>query len=430
MNSKELDLFCEIYEDKTILDKFSLIDIMLYIQIKTKDLQGIMSSPFSSSSTGSTNYDDLIYNTIDRLKYDRGADIEYIDKWLKEFEIDINDIVKNNFGLNEIGKYINVKHNDFQGTQEGQQKAHLIQVEFLDYFLKLYASNFLPSSYSGFDGRYKNEWVNIKEDEHYNVEFLNCFCKSIFDEIPTIKISFNLNYENNIKNFASKLHDEISDNVLRLSDFKIRVYLDYISKTIKKRQLQLITSENIDSWLVKYSLDIDDFPFFNNKKFNLLLNKDYKGEHFSVEERREVFKIQSDFFLYASMIESNKILDFIDSLKTSLKTPLDESNSQKGILKIDPIFKSLKGFNTFNYILDQLDLNLSTCNERGAQAMFRGIWTCPLSKEIIFKDHGKLENYVKYLKNIYNVEYKSYSMSNGDNYHISIEKYLSIYCPD
>jgi hypothetical protein len=426
MNSKELDLFCEIYEDKTILDKFSLIDIMLDIQIKTKDLQGIMSSPFSSSSTGSTNYDDLIYNTIDRLKYDRGANIEYIDKWLKEFEIGIDDIVKNNLGSNEIGKYINVKYNDFQGTQESQQKAHLIQVEFLDYFLKLYASNFLPRSYSGFDGRHKNEWIIIKQDEYYNVEFLNCFCKSIFDEIPAIKISFNLNYENNIKNFASKLHDEISDNVLRLSNFKIRVYLDYISTTINRRQLKLISSDYLNDWIEKYSLDIENFPYFNNTVFNLLLNKDYLGEHSSVEERREVFKIQRDFFLYASMIESNKILNFIDSLKTSLEIPLEKKSTKPEAVIVDPIFKSKDSLSTFNLIINELfgSNDNAIIKQKKAQAKLDAIWSCPASKSEIFKEFIDKKDYLDYLNKRLEVGYTSRSISDGSRYHTAIKNWL------
>jgi hypothetical protein len=373
MDTEKLDLFCELYEDETILDKYSLIDIMIDLQIKSKDLLSIICGGFNINSGGSKKQDDLIFETIDSLTYDKGADIKYVDKWLVEFEIDIEDIIRNNLGSNKIENFINVKYKDFKGTKGDKRKAYLIQVEFLDYFLKFYASNFLPRSDSGSDVRYKNEWIIIKQGEYYNVEFLNCFCKSIFDEIPAIKISFNLNYENNIKNFASKLHDEISDNLLRLSDFKIRVYLDYISKTIKKRQLQLITSENINSWLVKYSLDIGDFPFFNNNEFNLLLNKDYLGEHSSVEERREVFKIQRDFFLYASMIESNKILNFIDSLKKSLEIPVGKTNTQIGYLIVDPIFKSLEGLKAFNYVLEQFGINLSTATKRGAQVKLNAV---------------------------------------------------------
>lgn len=425
MDTEKLDLFCEIYKDVTILDKYSLIDIMIDLQIKSKDLSSIIWRGFNNNSGGSKKQDDIIFETIDSLTYDKGADIEYVNKWLVEFEIGIEDIVNNNLGSNEIEKYISVKHNDFQGAKEDKRKAHLIQVEFLDYFFKLYASNFHSRSYSGFDGRYKNEWVIIKQDQYYNVEFLNCFCKSIFDEIPAIKISFNLNYENNIKNFASKLQDEISDNVLRLSDFKIRVYLDYISKTIKKRQLQLITSENINSWLVKYFLDIDDFPFFNNKEFNLLLNKDYLGEHSSVEERREVFKIQRDFFLYASMIESNKILNFIDSLKTSLEIPVEKPSNQIGDVIVDPIFKSLEGFKAFNCVLEQFGINLSTATKRGTQVKLNAIWKCPHSKKVIFKEHAELKEYVAYLKRIFNVNYDNRSMSNGAGYHNDIKNWLS-----
>jgi len=427
MDTEKLDLFCEIYKDNAILDKYSLIDIMIDLQIKSKDLSSIIWRGFNNNSGGSKKQDDIIFETIDSLTYDKGADIEYVNKWLVEFEIGIEDIVNNNLGSNKIGNYISVKYKDFKGTEDNKSKAYLIQVEFLDYFLKLYASNFLPRSYSGFDGRYKNEWIIIKQDEYYNVEFLNCFCKSIFDEIPAIKISFNLNYENNIKNFASKLHDEISDNVLRLSDFKIRVYLDYISTTINRRQLKLISSDYLNDWIEKYSLDIENFPYFNNTVFNLLLNKDYLGEHSSVEERREVFKIQRDFFLYASMIESNKILKFIDFLKTSLEIPFEKSSKKVEVVIVDPIFKSEDSLTIFNLIISELfciNDNAITKQTR-AQVKLEAIWSCSASRSIIFKQSISKKDYVDYLNKRLKVVYLSRSMSDGSKHHSDIKNWLN-----
>jgi hypothetical protein len=309
MDPEKLDSFCQIYKDNAILDKYSLIDIMLDLQIKTNDLQGIMFNSFSSSSTRSTNYDDLIYTTIYGLTYDKGADIEYIDKWLKEFEIDIDDIVKNNFGSNEIGKYISVKHNDFHGTQEDKRKAHLIQVEFLDYFLKFYAGNFQSKIYSGFDVTYKNEWKYIKLSG-LDVEYLNNFCKSVFDE----KIATKSSSRFNITDLASKLEVEITENIINSSDNKIESYLHRVITALNERQKNILFSEDkMDKWVSKFDIDLEDFPYFKNEELSIILNKEYSGTHNSVDERKDVFQIQTDFYFYVSLIETDKLIKFLNS---------------------------------------------------------------------------------------------------------------------
>jgi hypothetical protein len=268
-----------------------------------------MFNSFSSSSTRSTNYDDLIYTTIYGLTYDKGADIEYIDKWLKEFEIDIDDIVKNNFGSNEIGKYISVKHNDFHGTQEDKRKAHLIQVEFLDYFLKFYAGNFQSKIYSGFDVTYKNEWKYIKLSG-LDVEYLNNFCKSVFDE----KIATKSSSRFNITDLASKLEVEITENIINSSDNKIESYLHRVITALNERQKNILFSEDkMDKWVSKFDIDLEDFPYFKNEELSIILNKEYSGTHNSVDERKDVFQIQTDFYFYVSLIETDKLIKFLNS---------------------------------------------------------------------------------------------------------------------
>jgi hypothetical protein len=276
-----------------------------------------MFNSFSSSSTRSTNYDDLIYTTIYGLTYDKGADIEYIDKWLKEFEIDIDDIVKNNFGSNEIGKYISVKHNDFHGTQEDKRKAHLIQVEFLDYFLKFYAGNFQSKIYSGFDVTYKNEWKYIKLSG-LDVEYLNNFCKSVFDE----KIATKSSSRFNITDLASKLEVEITENIINSSENKIESYLHRVITALNERQKNILFSEDkMDKWVSKFDIDLEDFPYFKNEELSIILNKEYSGTHNSVDERKDVFQIQTDFYFYISYTETEKLIKF---LKDNSSKPLGD----------------------------------------------------------------------------------------------------------
>jgi len=330
MDPEKLDSFCQIYKDNAILDKYSLIDIMLDLQIKTNDLQGIMFNSFSSSSTRSTNYDDLIYTTIYGLTYDKGADIEYIDKWLKEFEIDIDDIVKNNLGSNEIGKYISVKHNDFHGTQEDKRKAHLIQVEFLDYFLKFYAGNFQSKIYSGFDVTYKNEWKYIKLSG-VDVECLNNFCMSIFDESLATKNS----NRTNIRDLANKLEIEIIENIISIDPSKVDTYLERVLKALEERQNDItFSTDQMDTWVSEFHIDLDEFPNFKNEELNIILNIKYSGKHVSVDERKHIFQIHTDFYYYACTIEVEKMIGYLKSKMMKISNSSTENIEENTTAKI------------------------------------------------------------------------------------------------
>jgi len=326
MDTEKLDLFCEIYRDDAILDKFSLIEIINDLQNRTKDLQSIVYNAVSGSSNENINDNDLIFDTIYSLKYDKGANIKYINKWLKEFNINIEDIVKNNLGSNEIGKFLTVNHNDFEGSIEDKRKAHLIQAEFLDYFLKFYADFFLNlDSGFGFNDSNKNKWKRIKliglDDE-----YLNSFCEEISNEKLFIKTSFSLDYEV-FENLASELQIEITENILNISESKVEYYLERAISALEKRHNKIhFFKDRMDKWISKFDINLDDFPNFNNEELNIILNKIYSGDHISVFDRNEVFQIQTDFYLYAIVTGTEKLLAFLD--KKNIKANNVESMSK------------------------------------------------------------------------------------------------------
>ena len=65
-------------------------------------------------------------------------------------------------------------------------------------------------------------------------------------------------------------------------------------------------------------------------------------------------------------------------------------------------------------------------NARGGnQAKLNAIWGCPSSKKEIFKEHSELNEYVKYLNEIFKTKYNSRTMSDGSKYHSSIKEWLN-----
>lgn len=213
---------------------------------------------------------------------------------------------------------------------------------------------------------------------------------------------------------------------MNINYLKTEIYLNYVSKVLEKRQLVSISSDYLDRWITKYGLELRDFPFFSNDELDIILNKDYKGEHVSVEERQKFFQIQSDFYLYACMNESNKIIEFVNSLKTSPKIALEKITHQEYNASVDSVFKSEDGLNIFNRILNEFGINDNTIKiKRGTQAKLEAIWSCPGSKNIIFKEFINKKDYVEYLNKRFNVSYITRSMSDGSSYHITIKDYIN-----
>lgn len=133
-------------------------------------------------------------------------------------------------------------------------------------------------------------------------------------------------------------------------------------------------------------------------------------------------EMQLDFFHYAAMTETKKIITFLEELTPNFQT---ESNPTKQKVEINPIFKSPETFKIFNFLIEKFDITKSNIKKRGVQAQLNAIWSCPKSKKDIFKEHAELKDYVIFLNDTYLTNYKSRTMSDGSNYHNSIKEWLN-----
>ena len=91
---------------------------------------------------------------------------------------------------------------------------------------------------------------------------------------------------------------------------------------------------------------------------------------------------------------------------------------------INPIFNSLEGFEIFSELLEHLGVNMTTIKNRGIKARLAAIWKEPTARKIIFKEITELKEYVNYLNETFELNLKSRSLSNGDNYHQIIKNWL------
>lgn len=77
------------------------------------------------------------------------------------------------------------------------------------------------------------------------------------------------------------------------------------------------------------------------------------------------------------------------------------------------------------FLLDKFNITKDSCLKRGVQAKLNAIWGCPPSKNQIFREHCELKDYIDYLNNTFDVKYSNRTMSDGSNYHVTIQKWLS-----
>lgn len=229
--------------------------------------------------------------------------------------------------------------------------------------------------------------VNLALDNESKMEYLNSFDKKLF------KFYSDFKYKNS-KYFYSlnKLSGDISIETRLLP--------------ILKSQLSL-THHSLDD-AVYYQEQLVFFEFVKNHH---LLNlspflKKYKKQ--------------------LSKLEAKKINE---SLNVNIPTPsqsnLDNDTPPSIEQKLNPIFNTVKGFETFYFLLEKFGIDQSSINKRGIMSKLNGIWGCSTSKNIIFREHTALKDYVNYLNNVFGTKLNNRSMSDGSKYHQTIKNWLS-----
>lgn len=317
----ELDLFCEIYNDDKILEKKSVIEVMVELQAKSEALNKQTSNPFTGGLDENIINDDLISDAVNNLKYDRNADDLYINRWLKEFKIDLKDIIAGKLGTNKIEKYISVNINDYQGSYEEKEKTKLMQAEFLDFFLKYYANGFNKS---------KDEWENVR------LEGIEADCFNSFGDVIYNKKNVTNGSIKHINDLGNKLIKEIRENFINMPESKRNFYIEEVIDLLETRQNNIpFPIDKINKWVSKYGIDLKDYPNFTSKKLIDILDQNYCREYTTLKERKDAFQIKTDFYLYACNIESNRIIDYLINNKTNRHS--DCSNNQEKKLTIKQI---------------------------------------------------------------------------------------------
>jgi len=309
--------FCEIIDDYTILKKSTAIGVMVDLADCIKKIKSETLLELQNKGNNRNDYLDYLINEIEKQNYAKNADISYIQKWLDEYKISIEKIFDMNYRNSNIETVVNSHYNDMEKFSPEKDKALLVQTDFYYYFCKYYSDELIIY----FNSKKENNSTNIPSKpqppmKHFKDEYLNVFCKEISDERAVKECCFDLIYEG-IIHYVPYLETEVIENLLHLGNDKRDDYLNFAVDKIKKTPFIDKEKINIDKWLKKYNVTIDEFPKFSNDELNNWLKRYYNGYSETPHDLDFILDIQIDFYCYAAMIEANKMIAFLESKRTS-----------------------------------------------------------------------------------------------------------------
>ena len=316
MNKKDtyFDKFCELIDDYTILKKSTAIGVMVDLEDCIKKIKSETLLELQEKGINRNDHLEFKINEIEKQSYPKNADISYVQKWLDEYKISIEDIFNRDYRNNSIEAVIDRHSNDMDKFSHEKDKALLVQTDFYYYFCKYYADELITY----FNSKKENKETNILIKQPlpmkpFKDEYLIIFCKEISDERAVKECCFDLVYEGMV-HYVPYLETEIMENLALLNTDKKDDYLNYAIEIISKTPFATKGSYNIDKWLEMFNVSIDDFPKFNNPELEEWLGKYYDGYFdYDHKEREFILDIQIDFYCYSAMIEANKMIDFLEN---------------------------------------------------------------------------------------------------------------------
>ncbi|WP_026726466.1 hypothetical protein [Flavobacterium sasangense] len=356
MKDTYFDKFCELIDDYTILKKSTAIGVMLDLEDCIKKIKSETLLELQNKTDNRDDYLDYLINEIEKQSYPKNANISYVQKWLDEYKISIEDIFNRDFQNNSIEAVIDRHYNDMDKFSPEKDKAHSVQLDFYQYICKHYADELIAF----FNSKKDKKQSNIPSKSQtpmklFKDEYLNVFCKEISDERVIKETCFDLVYDG-IVHYVPYLESEVMENLLVLGNDKKDDYLNFAIDKIKKTPYVGNDQIDIDNWVNKYDLNIDEFPKFNNEELKHWLGRYYNGYSQTPDDLDFILDIQIDFYCYAAMIEANKMIDFLESKRTNA------NNGSNKIENSDETENQLS-VNQAIILLDRLGLFSSTMLE-------------------------------------------------------------------
>ncbi|MFK7004262.1 hypothetical protein BWK63_07490 [Flavobacterium covae] len=220
------DKFCELIDDYTILKKSTAIGVMIDLQLCIKEIKSETLLELQQKDINRNDHLEFKINEVEKCNYDNNADIHYVEKWLKNYSISIEEILNNTFQSSSITGLIDSHYNDMEKFSKEKDLAYDIQADFYLYFCKYYADELIEY----FKSKMTISETNIIETENVNqlsvnqaiilLDKLGVFTDKTFENLPNTKKAKLISQllgrnEKNIKTAIEKLElkpSEITTN--------------------------------------------------------------------------------------------------------------------------------------------------------------------------------------------------------------------------
>lgn len=316
--------FLKLIDNNVILKKSTAIGVMVDLKYYLKEIKSEVLLELQTKGESKNDYLDYLINEIEKQDYVKEADISYVQKYLDQYNISISEIRDMKFMQNLIVTKIDRHYDDMIAFSHEKDEAFLIQTDFLNYFCNYYAEELISFLKSLKVNKVTHKVAEPQISKPFKEDILNAFVKEISNEKDIYQSTFIQCYDFGIKAYTDYLKSEISENILILPTEKINLYLDFIEDKISSTPYFSTNPNIIDKWITKYDLQKLQFPFTESKEVKKLISLSVNFHQLAEEQRILMEDIQIDFYCYASMVEANKITDFLNTKKTNQATMVNK----------------------------------------------------------------------------------------------------------
>ncbi|PWK19628.1 hypothetical protein [Xanthomarina spongicola] len=230
--------FLSLLDDNNILKNATAMGVMVHLQKCIEEIKSnVLTDLISLDENKKDHYLDLKINEIKRQDYLKNYGKDKIERWLKEFNVNLEDILKNNVESEHFYKMVDsyFEQNFDPGTTE-YNTSSAAQNDFLLYFLNFYANEliaFLESKKSTFKESNKQK-IKLKSEE------LAILITKNFDELKALKQNMYQEIDSTFGSDPWADHTEV--------EIKYEFDIELATSEIKRLIFELYNQSKVDNY--------------------------------------------------------------------------------------------------------------------------------------------------------------------------------------
>ncbi|MDV7187634.1 hypothetical protein R3X25_10110 [Lutibacter sp. TH_r2] len=421
MQREYLDLYCRRIDFNEFY-KLSTADNLFELQYQLQNLKSEILE--NKMSLGENALDYLKYVILQIRKWSEECGEENIKKingFLDKYNTSLEDVLNFNISNDEFRLLFN-KRMDVNDVDN--DIVTTINVNFNSYFSNYYSElviEFVEDLLNNKSIKLKTKKESIQlakntVEKNYVLNFGDKLSR--YDNLA-IEHNYFSYHNMYLLNYIDIVKEEIESRILELEPIKIQFYIDKVEEDIKSSGFQLIKTTILDKYVKKYNINVEELPEVNNKELEKILKINDYYQQIPYKEFSEIEFIQEQFYLYALKIETDKLLEHINSLKPKLGlTKSIDKIKQFQPSNLNPIFKDENGKLLFERIVHEFSLR-KTLDAKQAKIMT--MWNVGEIRQTIFKKHTKKKMFIEFINDEFEESYGGRSTSDSKNYHIDAE---------